>query len=324
MTLHVAFVTDRTYLPWCATALLSCADAHPAGGVRAHVVHDGTLTADDVDDLQAMAPSLAVAVHEADPELVRHLPALDRFGRVVWLRFLLPELLPEVDRVLYLDADTLVTAPLLELAELDLGGAPVAAVLNVMHPDDRTRLGTVGLDPAGFFNSGVLLLDLAQLRREGFIEQVAAAVESLGDQMLWPDQDVLNLVFADRWHRLHPRFNAQNSVFDWPTVADRALGPDERRRAVNDPAVVHFEGPYVCKPWHLLSNHLWRDRYRATLARTPWAEVSLDDDSWVTRSIHRLPRAWQLPIYEQVVRSRGGRRPSVRGAWQRYRAGEPR
>jgi lipopolysaccharide biosynthesis glycosyltransferase len=321
VTLHVAFVTDRAYLPWCATALLSCVDQHPSGDLHVHVLHDGTLAAAEEDQLRALAPATPVSVHAVDPEAVQHLPAIDRFGHIVWLRFLLPELMPHVERVLYLDADTFVAAPLTALADLDLEGAPVGAVLNVTQPADEQRLRAVGLDPEAFFNSGVLLLDLAALRRVGFIAQVADAVSALGGDMQWPDQDVLNIVFRGRWHRLHPRYNAQNSLFDWAALAAQAHGPEARQAALDDPAIVHFEGPVVCKPWHVLSQHPWRDRFRAVLARTPWSGVGLEDDRPVTRAIRRLPVSWQLPVYEQVVRSQQGKRPSLRGALRRHRTG---
>lgn len=324
MTLDVALVTDGAYLPWCATAVLSCADQHPDGDVHVHVLHDGSVTEADEDRLRSLAPAVPVTVHGVDPSTVRHLPSIDRFGHIVWLRFLLPELLADVERVLYLDADTFVAAPLHELAGLELDGTPVAAVRNVLAVEEEARLGDLGLDPAGFFNSGVLLLDLAQLRRESFIDEVAAAAASLGTRMQWPDQDVLNVVFSGRWRSLHPRYNAQNSLFEWHDRAAEVLGAQALEEARRDPAILHFEGPYLCKPWHVLSQHQWRDRYRAVLARTPWAGVPLEDDRRLTRAIARLPGSWQLPVYEQVVRARSGKRPSIRGALRRHRTSAPR
>ena len=321
MTLHVAFVTDRGYLPWCATAVRSVADHHGPHEVVVHVVHDGTVEAADEARLRDCARHLELEVHRPDPGAVDHLPAVDRFGQVVWLRFLLPDLLAGVDRALYLDADTLIADSLTELEDLDLSGQPVGAVRNVMLPPAQARVRSLGLSPAGFFNSGVLLLHLAVLRQEGLATRAAAAVTSLGDRLQWPDQDVLNVLFADRWAPLHPRFNAQNSLFEWPDASDAVHGPGARAEAVSHPAVVHFEGPYLCKPWHALSDHPWRDRYLRTLAGTPWAGTPLEDDGPATRAIRRLPSRWRLPVYEQVVRARQGARPSVRGALRRRRHG---
>lgn len=314
MTLHVAFVTDHSYVPWCATAVQSCLDAHGDGEVAVHVVHDGSVDDDDVAMLRGLSAAGDVEVHAVDGSVVSDLPEVDRFGRVVWLRFVLDRVVPEsADRVLYLDADTFVVDDLTELATIDLAGRGVAAVPNVMAPADEARLRALDLtDADAFFNSGVLLFDLVAVRSDPLLPRARRVLERFGDQIRWPDQDVLNIVYAGDWLPLHPRFNVMNSFYDWHRAADAVLGADRRREALEDPAVVHFEGPTACKPWHVLSTHEFRDRYRSVLARTPWAGARLDGDDRATRIISRLPQSAQLPLYEQLVLIRRGARPSVR------------
>jgi lipopolysaccharide biosynthesis glycosyltransferase len=303
VTLHVAFVTDRPYVPWCATAVISCVEAHPAGAVHVHVVHDGSVTGDDIQHLRSMAGDAALTVHAVDPSEVAHLPAVDRFGHVVWLRFLLPDLLPGVDRVLYLDADTFVVADLTALAELDLAGAPLAAARNVATAAQQERLAALGIaEPGRTLNSGVLLMDLARMRAEDLLGQVVRTTAARADELQWPDQDVLNLVCAGRWHVLPPRYNVQNSFFEWGPLAEEVLGPEALAEALAEPAVIHFEGPSLCKPWHVLCRHPWRGRYLEVLGRTPWSGVELEDDRWATRAIGRLPARWQLSAYRRLVR----------------------
>lgn len=325
MTLHVAFTTDRAYLPWCATAIRSLLDVHARGTVAVHLVHDGSLTDDDRTRLAALDDTGAVHVHRVDPGRVSALPAVDRFGPVAWLRFLLPDLLDaSIDRVLYLDADTLVVDDLGGLATFDLGDAPIAAVANVMVPGDEERLRRLGVRGERFLNSGVLLLDLDALRSRPLVDELEATVVALGDDLAWPDQDVLNVIFDGSWHELHPRYNAQNSFHEWPEAAGAALGPGRLAEAVADPAIVHFEGPRVCKPWHVLNRHPRRDDHRAVLARTPWRDTPLDGDDALTRALGHLPGRVRLPVYEQLVRVREGRGVSLRAFGRRVRAGAGR
>jgi len=314
--LSIALVTDAGYLPWCATALLSCVDAHPGQDLDLHVVHDGTVDATDAKRLAGLVPAPAtLTVHAVEAARVRHLPRIARFGSVVWLRFLLPDLLPDRQRVTYLDADTFVVDDLSSLATVELDGAPVAAVANVVPAPDWPRLAGLGFgDPADVLNSGVLVMDLARMRAEDTWGQVGDTVSAFAGQIAWPDQDALNLVCAGRWTHLHPRFNAQNSVFAWPEQAQAVFGATAVAEAVADPAIVHFEGPVLCKPWHALSTHPWRDRYRATLARTPWASTALDDDVRSVRLISRLPARWHLPAYRGLVTVRSDGRAAARSA----------
>ncbi|HEU5152440.1 MAG TPA: TylF/MycF/NovP-related O-methyltransferase [Iamia sp.] len=312
--LAIAFVCDAGYVPWAGTALRSCLDAHPGQDLDLHLVHDGTVGAADVERLHGVVGAPAtLTVHAVDPARVGHLPRLSRFGSVVWLRFLLPELLPGHDRVVYLDADTFVADDLWSLATADLDGNPVGAVANVVPAPDWPRLAGLGFsDPADVLNSGVLVMDLARMRAEDTWGQIGDTVAAFADQITWPDQDALNLVCAGRWTRLHPRFNAQNSLFAWPEQAQGVFGATAVAEAVADPAVVHFEGPSLCKPWHALSTHPWRERYRVTLARTPWAGTGWDDDTRPVRAIARLPERWQLPAYRSLVGLRDDRRSAAR------------
>lgn len=315
MTLHVAFVTDRSYLPWCATAVLSCLESHPDGNLTVHVVHDGSVGAADADGLRQLSPAGDVQVHAVDAGLVDDLPEVDRFGRIVWLRFVLDQVVPETaSRVLYLDADTLVVDDLSELETFDLQGNDLGAVPNVMAPADEERLRSLGLAAAeSFFNSGVLLFDLEALRARPLLPVAREVLARFGDQIRWPDQDVLNVVYADAWTPLDPRYNVMNSFYDWEGATERVLGTSQRRSALAAPAVLHFEGPTACKPWHVLSSHPFRDRYREVLSRTAWSDVSLDGDDRTTRLLARLPQSVQLPLYEQLVLVRRGARPSLRG-----------
>lgn len=327
MTRHVALVTDRAYLPWCATAVQSVVDQHRSGdALTVHVVHDGSLAADGERLHDLAQGSVEVVLHPVDVGRVAHLPGVDRFGSVVWLRFLLPEVLEDIDRVLYLDADVLVTDRLEPILDDEMGVTPLAAVANVVAPSEWDRLRSLGLpDPAEVLNSGVLVMDLATLRREDLLAQATDVASAFGSAIRWPDQDVLNVVFAGRWKALHPRYNAQTSLFEWTDLATGVFGP-AAAEATAAPAVVHFEGPYSCKPWHRLCTHPFRQRWVETLARTPWAEAPVDEDA-VTRAIAHLPRTWQHPVYESAVRSQASvvaeARRLGRLARRRLREGAP-
>ena len=107
-------------------------------------------------------------------EGARHLPA------AAYLRIFIPFLLPpSVSRVLYLDCDLLVKGNLAELWNVGLGGCSIAAsrdfaVSHMAHPwsviPDYQELGI--RPEAAYFNSGVLLVDVAQWRQD----QTAARV----------------------------------------------------------------------------------------------------------------------------------------------------
>jgi lipopolysaccharide biosynthesis glycosyltransferase len=310
--LHVAVATDMAYLPWCAVALLSCQRATVERRVHVHVLHEGDLSREAQCRLGGMvrAGDGEVSYHVVSDDRMAPLPSKgpDLGGRTSWIRIFLPEMLPDLDRILYLDADTMTIRSVSPLWTAPLDGAPVAAVSNVVEPARHAHVAQLGIgDPRSYFNAGVLVMNLAVMREERTLDRIINAVATRHDRLPWFDQDALNVVFADRWQRLHPRWNAQNSLWLWEPWARHVFGEDERRDAVSSPAILHFEGPSFVKPWHYLCRHPFRDRYHQTLAATPWREEPLRGRTPVTRIIRCLPPPLQLPAYVRLLRVKARR-----------------
>ncbi|MBV8235133.1 MAG: hypothetical protein JO075_05460 [Acidimicrobiia bacterium] len=297
--MDVAVVTDRAFLPWCATALRSCARATHDANVRLHVLVHPEVSPDEGKGLieAGTVNGATVSIRMVDEQAVAALPSKGPAlgGRMCWQRILLAESLPEIDRVIYLDADTLVRHSVLPLWN-SLTGAPIAAVANVTEPWMESHLHSLGLeDPKDYFNAGVLVLDLAAWRAAGATDRLLGVARC--HRRRWYDQDTLNIVFAGRWQRLHPRWNAMNSLWWWADHARRVLPEDELDAARADPSVVHFEGPPVVKPWHFLSQHPFRGEYRTTLDETHWAGQPLEERTLATRLIAKLPADRRLTAY---------------------------
>jgi lipopolysaccharide biosynthesis glycosyltransferase len=191
----------------------------------------------------------------------------------MWHRLFLPELVPEVERVLYLDVDTIVADALEPLWRTELGDAYLGAVTNVFQENHRWRPRELGLaGPEVYFNSGVLLLNLEAMRREGVTAALLECVATRGQELEWPDQDALNLVLGARRVALHPRWNAMNSLAFRSSAG--VFGRRARREARRRPGIRHFEGPGANKPWDPRCRQPQRELYARHRAATPWASVS--------------------------------------------------
>jgi lipopolysaccharide biosynthesis glycosyltransferase len=265
--MHLACAAEGAYVPHSA-AMLHSVLAH-ADDVQVHYLHGPGF--EEAAKLRELVGD--ITFHAVADEAVAGFPSQHRFTPAMWYRLFLPELLPDVDRVLYLDADTLALAPLAELWATDLTGHWVAAVTNVFEPWSLERPAQLGLaGPEAYFNSGVLLLNLAEMRRDGRGEALRALVRARGDELLWPDQDALNLVLGERRLALHPRWNCMNSVLSFEAAVEvfGAAAVDEARRR---PGIRHFEGPDANKPWHLLCEAPGREAYFEHRRATPWPRV---------------------------------------------------
>ena len=273
MVLDVSCAVRGPYVPHSAAMLHSVLGP----GVRAHYLHGPGLRPASRRRLEAVAHERGgeIVFWEVAEELVDGLAVRDYFTSAMWYRILLPELLPDVNRVLYLDVDTIVLGPIAPLwTEVDLDGALVGAVTNVFETwrgtDHTDRLG---LAQADYFNSGVLLLNLKEMRRTGTVEEIRRVAAEVADDLVWPDQDVLNLVLGPRRVALDPRWNAMNSLFVLDNAAD-VFGAEAVAAAREHPIIRHFEGPGANKPWQRgaavpHAECYWRHR-RATPWRRRW------------------------------------------------------
>lgn len=302
--IRIALCLDSGYAPWAATTMASCLRVNPGRGVAFDVVHDCSLSERDIDGFQKIADEggSSVEFHAIDPSSgLDGLPTNAEFGNVVWLRLYLPEILTDVSRILYLDSDTFVAGHLRELWETPLGDAPLAAVANVVEPPMRAHVAGFGINyPGGYFNSGVLLMNLERMRAEASLEQLLRFAVDHRRELVWPDQDVLNAVFSDRWLSLHARFNAQSVLWHPQGWALEVFREDEVSDAKRAPVVRHFEGRGLCKPWHYMCPVPGYKEYRNMLATTPWAHMSIEDRTPATRLIRLLPSQLQLPAYRRL------------------------
>lgn len=303
-TIHVACAADAAFVPHCAAMLHSLLSCHEHGTVAVHFLHDDALPLEELRLLGELVAGSGGEWHAhciGKPEQAR-CPGNKRFGQVAWYRVLLPDLLPELPRVLYLDADTLVQRPLHPLWETDLEGRPLAAVANPLYPFmNYGFLAGLGLaSTADYFNSGVLLLDLEVWRREGLSDRVLTQAAAQGSQE-WPDQNALNVVLRGRWLPLPPVWNAQNTVFDL-RAAHLPFSREAIREARRQPAVVHFIGPY--KPWHYRCKHPLRRLYWRHLAATPWHGLPVEGRTLKHQLLRLLPEQWSWRIEARRRRKR--------------------
>lgn len=263
----LAVGADDAYARPMAVALHSALrHLDPARPVTVHVLDGGVSPRNMrrcVDSLAQVRPDARVEVVSPAGEAIEGLHLSGHFARAAYLRLLLPSLLPpQLDRVLYLDSDTVTMEDLGPLFDFDLDEKPVWAVRDMRQTHFERLRGVVpALDPpvgAPCFNSGVLLMGLRAWRAERVSERALDLIARHGPRMAYMDQDALNLVCAGRWGRLPDKWN--NMVLDqeiaFPEAQDGGAGA----------GVYHFLG--TTKPWTPAKDCARRDVYVAALRRS--------------------------------------------------------
>jgi len=179
-----------------------------------------------------------------------------------YYRLLLHNCIPDFDKCIWLDSDTVVCADISELNNLELGDNYLAGVKAPgyrIDPDYHCRrLGLSSIE--GYINAGVLVMNLRKLRDDDmentFIDLATNKYES-------QDQDVLNIACYGKISLLHFRFNFQPfRVFDADEYILEVFPINEIASSYNSPAIVHFLDSV--KPWQDRTydfNDFWRNYY---------------------------------------------------------------
>ena len=235
----IVLTADDNYLRYIPTLLVQIARfGRRADGVTLAV--PAGLTGDHIAPVKAAASIhdiglTVVPLPERDHEQIScFTPIRDgqHASHFTYVRLLLPALLPDLDDVLYLDVDTMIRAPIDELLDWDLRH-PLGAVPELAG----TAAHLFGTPRAPYFNAGVLRMSLERMRNEQLWDRSRRILETR-PEVRWFDQDVLNLVFHDRFDSLPLTYN----------VSDMIVRKYPGLTVLEDPVIVHFNGPV--KPWH--------------------------------------------------------------------------
>lgn len=131
----------------------------------------------------------------------------------VWIRTFFSELLPEVHWLVYLDCDILYLKPIEKFLEQRDEEVAVVAVRDGNEWTRRTetdwvhrRMPHASLCTDRYFNAGVLLLNLAYLRKVDFAEKVRRFTQEVGIPPSL-DQTTLNALLCDKTKLVHESFN---------------------------------------------------------------------------------------------------------------------
>ncbi len=294
----LACSVDAGYTLPLLVALASLrARLRPSLRVVLHLVHSGLPD----DHLAAIARYAEVRQVSPDRARLAPVPRHRRFPREAAAPLLLGDLLPsDLDRVVFLDADSLVLDDPEELWTVDLGEGVLGAVVDGAIPRCDAPRGVAGwrereIPPSTpYFNAGVLTISLTAWRERDVTGRALAYLAGRRGARGFLHQEALNAVAWSEWHRLDPRWNVLGSL------AGRQFGPPAPAR----PGIVHFAGRV--KPWRSRAAGPFAARYRAALAEVasllPPVEPTLRDRA--LGPYDRLLRGWVYPV-ERALWSRG-------------------
>lgn len=187
-----------------------------------------------------------------------------RFTIEMYYRIFASKLVPaELDRILWLDADLIVNKDITEFYEQDFQGKSLAVCRDQHQMYWSSRKKELGLpEDVEYFNSGVILFNLAKIRKNFDEEKVICLIQEKKDALTLLDQDILNVLYCRDVIYAPDEMNYQFYQY-WEKRYGKVAHLDRRNK---DAAIIHFVGGF--KPWNFLyrfnemGNYYWKYQWK--------------------------------------------------------------
>lgn len=199
-------------------------------------------------------------------------------------RLFITELLPhDVDRVIYLDSDTIIEGSLDELWNLDMEKYYMAGVDDCLSKRYRKM---VHLNDNGVYcNSGVLVLNLKKFRDENVVERFLGFISKHNGFFVYNEQTILNAVFENNIKILPIKYNVYTMIYTFTynqilklrKPLKYSYSEKDYNDAKKNPIITHYTGCFAVasRPWIKGSDHPHVGSYIKYRALTPWGDEDL-------------------------------------------------
>ena len=288
--LHLVFCIDNNFASHLGVLLTSIM-ANNTSGVyyNFHIISSG-LNQDNYDKLKSYDGELSkVSFYQVNEQYFSTLSISKKFSQrlsvVTYFRLAIPELLPKhIDRVIFLDADMIVTSDLSVLWDMDISEHAVGVVEDALLVK-KGYWKTLSLSKRKYFNAGMMIIDLVVWKKSSIVK---SCMDLLEKRATWEfnDQDVLNVVLNKNCFYLDNTWNFQTANI---TKKDFIL-----------PKIIHYTGSE--KPWHKSCIHKYSSLYQKYKSLSAYSEIPninyLDNhDHALIKKLLKLPKYSRVAIY---------------------------
>ena len=334
--IRIAFATDEKYVQHMGCVIASILINATEDETFSFYILDGGITPLSKQKIESLSQLHAcnIIFIPVDLDTLEKCPVISYYSLNTYLRLLLPDLLPDIDKILYLDCDMIVTSSLSDLWNAELGDASIGVVEEYVEifsqeyqsetwhvkipciqqicqfayktilPSDKARLGLNALS----FNAGMLLINLKKIRRQGLFHETIKWIEKHSSELVFADQDALNILFQNDLKKLPIKWNIQYQLC-WDHIY--VLKDWHKKKCFNNildnpVGIIHYVS--AAKPWHSFYKSKLGDEYWKYLAYTPWKDYIAPDSKELnavrfrnTNKIYGLIKSLVLEITKHFV-----------------------
>ncbi len=254
----VVFATDNNYVPYCGVAISSLiANATSENLYEVYVLYD-SISKVNILRLEMMSVKNVhihcICIHDAISKLkvveYNHLTIASAY------RLVIPDVLPQYEKIIYLDSDIVVNDDVAKLFNINIGENIIGAVKGFYICEEEHFMykhitEVLKIDKEAFFNAGILILNNVAFRENNVKEKCFELLSNRTD-LIFMDQCALNIVCEGKVYFVPERWN-----YEWLVLFS---ANDVDAVVMENPAIIHYDG--IEKPWNypnmILSEIFWK------------------------------------------------------------------
>ena len=271
--INLALIADGNYAIPAAVTLRSAIN-HNRGKIGQLFLLSTNFKQEDFSILDFLCKEDKIAFHliKVDENLLNSYDGLSPWSKFTFIKIMIPKLLKDEERLLYLDVDMLVTGDLSAVYNADMEGNAISAVPDIPVVREHNRRCGLPADN-NYINAGFMLMDLKKWRDADAAGSFDKALEHLKDLHLdfINDQDVINTVFQGSCQALPSKYNVTNHFFGLHSLYCNKEFRGDWKEGRKHPVIIHFTG--ARRPWKPEVFHPYKREWFRTLAQTPYRRL---------------------------------------------------
>ena len=280
--MNIMYAADDNYAEIMGVSVKSLIENNSDEKLMFYIITD-KMGRDNINHLREMIETSGNKVEFIPKPDIRSMVGVDlktlRWSDSSYERLFLKELFgnnTEIDKLLYIDCDTVVVGKLKELWETDVEEYLGAACLECMGNMHKYIIGARRND--NYINTGMILFNVKKWIQKDIQTKCIDMIRRYNGKTEYVDQGVINGTVSNFFKLVSPRYNLTALAYDFSyeemqIYRKPQFGYSKRewKEAVDDPVIIHFTTSFLSiRPWFEGSSHPYAKYWREVHERTPW------------------------------------------------------
>ena len=221
--INVCFASNDAYAPYMATAIASLlSNAKDDENINIFIISEN-ISNSNKEKILSLKKIRECSIDFIEPkeEIFKYISKYNMKANSTWFRLSIPSLIPNADKIVYLDGDMIINSSLRELFLDDMSDYYVYVVEDVMDKIDEVK-AHIGFSKSDkYFNAGFLMINNKLWIEDNLEEKFYNAVYTL-PILGYKDQDILNYCLKDKVKYLDNIWNyfPLKSLYDGKPIKD--------------------------------------------------------------------------------------------------------